>query len=102
MEHVILVEFELVPETAAEFERLIVENATRSVADEPGCLRFDVARPIGAPNTIALYEVYTGAEAFAAHQQSPHYLSFNSASKDLVRSKRVMQANYVSGSPPPK
>ncbi len=32
--------FVLVPGAAAEFERLIVDNATRSVSDEPGCLRF--------------------------------------------------------------
>ena len=41
MEHVILVEFELVPETAAEFERLIVENATRSVAPMGALTRMD-------------------------------------------------------------
>lgn len=102
MEHIVLVEFVLVPGAAAEFERLIVDNATRSVSDEPGCLRFDVLRPPAAPDTIVLYEVYTDAEAFAAHRASAHFLSFDRAAATLVASKRIIQANYVAGSPPAK
>ena len=97
-----MVEFTIAPGKLDEFERLIVENATRSVADEPGCLRFDVLRSLERPDTIVLYEVYTDAEAFEAHKRSAHYLSFDRASAPQVSAKRVIAANYVAGSPPAK
>jgi autoinducer 2-degrading protein len=42
---VILVEFGLVPETRAEFHRLVRENAATSLREEPGCRQFDVLIP---------------------------------------------------------
>lgn len=41
---------------------------------EPGNRRFDVLRAIHDPQQFFLYEVYQSAEAFAAHQQTAHYL----------------------------
>ena len=65
------------------------DNAARSVADEPGCHRFDVAVTEGAGGRFFLYELYTDRAAFDAHLATPHYAVFRDASARLVAAKEV-------------
>jgi len=51
---------------------------------EPGCLRFDVLRSEDDSSRFFLYEVYRGAEAFKAHQQTEHYLTWKAAVADWM------------------
>ena len=97
---VILVEFTLVPQTRAEFHRLVLENAAASLHDEPGCRRFDVLVLEGeAGDRVVLYEIYDDAAAFDAHLATEHYARFAAATEALVRQKTVRydllaQADY--------
>ena len=59
-----------------QFVAGIKENASHAQNDEPGCLQFNVIQDANDNNRIWVYEVYKDEEAFAAHQQSPHYLKF--------------------------
>ena len=86
---VILVEFDLHPGAAEEFLRLVHENATTSVRDEPGCRRFDVLVPEDEVLRVVLYEIYDSPVAFDAHLRTPHFRAFDEATGDLVRSRAV-------------
>jgi (4S)-4-hydroxy-5-phosphonooxypentane-2,3-dione isomerase len=90
---VITVAIELVEGGLAAFLPLITENAARSLADEPGCLRFDVLQPIApeARAAVFLYEIYVNDAAFDEHLASPHYDAFNTASAALIRAKDVQR-----------
>ena len=59
-----------------------VDNARSSVADEPGCLRFDVHRDQSDPDLIHVYEVYRDEDDFQAHLQTSHLLHFRETTKD--------------------
>ena len=83
---VVLVRFAIEAGRRAEFEALVKTNAAASVRDEPGCRRFDVLIPRDGADEIVLYEIYDDADAFEAHKQMPHYLSFKEATAALVRS----------------
>ena len=83
---VVLVRFAIEAGKRAEFEALVKTNAAASVRDEPGCRRFDVLTPRDGADEIVLYEIYDDADAFEAHKQMPHYLSFKEATASLVRS----------------
>lgn len=87
MAFVILVEFTIKPGNRSRFHELIVENATRSRTEEPGCRRFDVLTDPKAPDRIVLYELYDDAAAFEAHKRSAHYAAFDAASASLITSK---------------
>ncbi|WGF87575.1 putative quinol monooxygenase [Marinivivus vitaminiproducens] len=89
MAFVIHVDFAIKPEGRERFRELIVENATRSREDEPGCRQFDVTQDPKNPNRIVLYEVYDDRAAFDAHVASSHYALFDEASSGLVTSKLV-------------
>ncbi len=86
---VILAEFDVAPEHAAEFLGHAARNAAASVRDEPGCRRFDVLRPEAAAERIALYEIYRDRAAFDAHLRTKHYAAFAAATQALVRASAV-------------
>lgn len=87
----ITVTFEIDNERFEVFLPLMHENAQASVREEPGCLRFDVLLPIedSARRTVFLYEVYESRAAFDAHLASPHFLSFDEATRDMIIAKSV-------------
>ena len=71
------------------FMEPMLRNARESVANEPGCHRFDVGTDGDDPQTVFLYELYSDHEAFAAHQKTDHFLTFNTITPDLVAEKEV-------------
>lgn len=100
--HVVTVAFRTHPGRGADFLPLMRENARASVADEPGCLRFDVCLPVGGEgggdgSEVFLYELYADRAAFDAHLASPHYRAFDAATRDMVAEKRV--AHYETETP---
>lgn len=66
--YVLLVQVEVRKDMLDVFEPAILENATRSVEREPGCLRFDVSQQLDDPHRWIFHEVYTEEAAYAAHR----------------------------------
>ncbi|WP_305969015.1 MULTISPECIES: putative quinol monooxygenase [unclassified Mameliella] len=92
--YAVTVTFTLHPGTRAEFLPLMTENARLSLANEPGCLQFDVCCN-DAADEVFLYEVYDSAEAFDVHLQSPHFKSFDAAVADMIAAKTVRTYTQV-------
>ena len=69
----LVVQMEVRPGMRGEFLAGMAANAEAAVRDEPGCLRFDVCSVDGDEDRFVLYELYSDAEAFAAHKASPHF-----------------------------
>ena len=80
-----------------EFLKEIISDAKGSVADEPGCQRFDVIQDPEIENRIWLYEVYDDAEAFQAHLKAPHFLKCKNAVADWMVEGAVDKA--IGGTP---
>jgi quinol monooxygenase YgiN len=97
----ITVEFDLADGTFETFHRLVRENAELSVKLEPGCRRFDVLVPLEAASPrVFLYEIYDSRDAFAQHLKMEHYLSFDRATRNMVRTKSVINfslSEYAKG-----
>ncbi|MBB4017509.1 quinol monooxygenase YgiN [Chelatococcus caeni] len=93
--YAILVEFAVRKGAEEAFEALICENACRSLADEPGCLVFDVCRRPGDPFNIVLYEIYADRAAFAAHLAAPHFRVFDAQCRALIDGKRVTELDLL-------
>jgi autoinducer 2-degrading protein len=77
--YVLIVSARIKPEQRGRFLEAIEENAVASVRDEPGCLRFDVARDNDDPHHYLFYELYRDEEAFAAHRASDHFARWREA-----------------------
>ncbi|WP_109310816.1 putative quinol monooxygenase [Ruegeria sp. AU67] len=90
----VTVTFALKPGTRDTFLPLMVENASTSLREEPGCQQFDVC--LGDdPETVFLYEVYDDSAAFSAHLESAHFKSFDAAVADMISTKVVHQYSEV-------
>ena len=88
---VITVDFELHPGAMRELLPLMVDNANKSRDLEPGCERFDVLLPKGSSDRVLLYEIYTDKAAFGEHLKAAHFLSFDSATRSLIKEKKVVE-----------
>ena len=92
----LVVQMEVRPERRDEFLAGMAANAEAAVRDEPGCLRFDVSSVAADPNRFFLYELYTDAEAFAAHKASPHFAQWRRiAERVLVPGGQVNTAGSL-------
>lgn len=98
---VLIVEFQIKPESVEQFLPLIAENARASVDEEPGCLQFDVMRAEEDPARILLYEVYADAAAFDAHRATPHIATFFAAAKGMIAQQTVRRLARVSAAGKP-
>lgn len=77
MSFVVLPSFEVGEGTLDAFLAAARADAEASVADEPGCLQFDVFVDRAArPAKVMFYEVYTDRAAFDAHLETPHLAAF--------------------------
>jgi (4S)-4-hydroxy-5-phosphonooxypentane-2,3-dione isomerase len=81
---VLIVDFQVKPEHLDKFNQLIDVNARSSVANEPGCLQFDVLRNHENPGNVVLYEVYDSEDAFKAHLGMSHTQTFLSQMKEFI------------------
>ena len=85
----LMVQMEVRPGRREEFLTGMAANAEASVRDEPGCLRFDVCSVAADENRFVLYELYTDADAFAAHKAAPHFAQWRTIAEQVL----VGQAN---------
>jgi (4S)-4-hydroxy-5-phosphonooxypentane-2,3-dione isomerase len=85
----LVVEFRIKPEYIDAFAKAIGINAAASLAQEPGCMVFDVCRDPADPAVFFLYELYDTEAAVQAHLQSPHFLQMNDATAAWVTHKSV-------------
>jgi autoinducer 2-degrading protein len=83
----LVVQLTVRPGRREEFLAGMAANAEASVRDEPGCLRFDVSSVDGDEHRFVLYELYTDAEAFAAHKAAPHFAQWRTVAADVVESQ---------------
>jgi autoinducer 2-degrading protein len=95
--YVIIVEFTIKSGEMPRFMPLMLENAERSLRDEPGCRRFDVLT--GEDGRVILYEIYDDEAAFQAHLKAPHFHRFDEASKMLIAAKRVERCTLFNHAP---
>ncbi len=80
----LMVQMEVRPGRRAEFLAGMAANAEASVRDEPGCLRFDLCSVESDENRFVLYELYTDADAFAAHKAAPHFAQWRTVAEQVL------------------
>ncbi len=88
---ILLVEFRVFAPHVAAFDAAIRLNAATSLAEEPGCRRFDVCTDPADATRFVLYEIYDDAAAVQAHLRAPHFARFDAESRPWVAAKQVQR-----------
>lgn len=91
----VVVNFTLEPGTAPQFMPHMIENAAASLREEVGCHQFDVATDPERPEDVFLYELYEDADAFDVHLKTPHFSSFDAATRGMIAAKTVTTYSQV-------
>ena len=70
-------------------------HAQRCLATEPGTLKFEILAPQKEADTIMLYEVYAGPEAFEAHWTGPSMQQIKQDTAGLQVSLSGVRCDFV-------
>lgn len=92
---ILLVNFLIHVPHAAAFEAAIRRNAATSLAQEPGCRRFDICTDPAVPGRFVLYEIYDDEAAVQAHLRAPHFAQFDAETRPWVAAKQVQRLRLL-------
>jgi len=79
--------FHVKPGSEDDFIKASEVNHLESVK-EAGNIRFDLIRQADDPASFMFYEAYESEEAVLAHKNTPHYLKWRDAVKDMMAEPR--------------
>lgn len=77
------------PGKEEEFKTAMVAQAARCLANEEGCLQFDVTQDPRNPTRFVMLEVYKDDASIKAHQESQHFKDFRPLVADLLAERKV-------------
>ena len=78
------------------FKAEAIAQGACCIANEPGCLQFDVAQDPRDPTRFVMLEAYTDDEAIKAHQESQHYKNFRPIVAELIADRKIEVLNVLS------
>src|SRR5215510_3345419 len=84
------------PGMEGKFKQQMTAQAKRCLANEPGCLQFDVVQDAQDTTRFVMLEVYRDDAAVKAHQDSQHYKDFRPTVGELVADRKMEVLNMVS------
>ena len=84
------------PGMASKFKEAMTAQAQRCLANETGCLQFDVAQDPKNPERFVMLEIYKDDAAIKAHQDSLHFKDFRPVITELVAERNVEVFTIVS------
>ena len=92
----VIVAFEVKAGQVGPFLGIIKIHAARTLAEEPGCERFDVLIPTDGTAAVHLHEVYADDDAFAEHRQSLRLADVRDGYQDLIVDRTLSICSFVS------
>jgi quinol monooxygenase YgiN len=84
------------PGKEAEFKEKMTAQAKRCLANEAGCLQFDVVQDPKNPTRFVMLEIYKDDAAIQAHQDSQHFKDFRPVVGDLIADRKIEILHMVS------
>ncbi len=94
----LVVRFDLRPDAATRFDRLVAETAPLIASSEPGTLVYSTQKVEGKPDARIFYELYRDRAAFEEHERQEHVCRFLMAREEfLAGPPRVEFLTGVSG-----
>lgn len=73
------------------YKSALKEEIETSIKLEPGVLTLYAVSEKDHPTRITILEIYADAESYKAHVQTPHFIKYKTATKDMVRSLELIE-----------
>jgi len=89
----LIVEYEVHPGCEAEFEALMLTHARACLVEEPGCLRFEILRPVDdegrpIPHRLLANELFRDSAALVAHRATARWQALAQRFPELLANRR--------------
>jgi len=81
------------PTQLENYKAILKEEIEASLRVEPGVLTLYAVSQKDNPNHITILEIYANADAYKSHVQTPHFLKYKNATKDMVKSLELIDAD---------
>ena len=81
------------PSQLENYKTFLKEEIETSLRVEPGVLSLYAVSEKENPNRITIFEIYASTEAYKAHIQTPHFLKYKTATKDMVKSLELIDVD---------
>lgn len=90
--YVRIAELEIDPTQLESFKAAIKESVETSVRVEPGVLVLYAVAEKDNPARFRVFEIYTDAEAYKTHLETPHFRKFRATTETMVKSRKLLDA----------
>ena len=94
--YVRIAKLEVDPTQLDSFKAATKEVGETSVRVEPGCLVLYAVSEKDNPGHVTVFEIYSDADAYKAHLQTPHFKKFRTTTANMVRSRKLIDAIPIS------
>lgn len=92
----VIVKVHIKPQHKDEFVEEMLADGRGSVANEPGCLLFNIVEDSEDPNCLHLYEVYKDAQTFEVHKETPHFVRWVEKTADwLAKPLEIATGSHI-------
>ena len=75
------------------YKAMLKEEIETSVRVEPGVITLYAVTEKNKPAHITILEIYADTAAYKSHIQTPHFLKYKEATKNMVKSLELVEAN---------
>jgi quinol monooxygenase YgiN len=79
----------------ANYKSLLKEGIETAVRVEPGVLTLYAVSEKENPTHITILEIYADSAAYEAHLQTPHFIKYKTATKDMVKSLELLASDPI-------
>ena len=73
------------------YNALLKEEIEASMRIEPGVLALYAVAEKNDPTRITILEIYADSIAYKLHLQTPHFIKYKDAAKDMVKSLELVE-----------
>jgi quinol monooxygenase YgiN len=87
-----IAELEIDPAQLGSFNAAIKESIETAVRIEPGVLALYAVSETDNPARVRVFEIYTDADAYKTHLETPHFRKFRATTENMVKSRKLIDA----------
>jgi quinol monooxygenase YgiN len=90
-----IAELEIDPAQLESFNAAIKESIETAVRIEPGVLALYAVSETDNPARVRVFEIYTDADAYKTHLETPHFRKFRATTENMVKSRELIDAALI-------
>jgi quinol monooxygenase YgiN len=87
-----IAELEIDPAQLESFNAAIKESIETAVRIEPGVLALYAVSETDNPARVRVFEIYTDADAYKTHLETPHFRKFRATTENMVKFRELIDA----------